>query len=118
MPIVTFLADNPLHVHQLIRFNKEENCYLLRELGGISSCSCVPIVPFLFRLTTRLAAHQFSGFQKENDCYVIAYETLPVPQNTIRRSIKKDHHIIAASIIMVIEFRCTSAPCYVGYSRK
>ena len=60
MPIVTFPAHNPLHVHHLIRFKKEEDCHLLPELGGISSCSCVPTVLFLFRLTTRLAAHQFS----------------------------------------------------------
>ena len=65
MPIVTFPADNPLHVHHLIRFKKEADCYLLPELGGISCCSCVPIVPFLFRLTTRLAAHQFSVLKKK-----------------------------------------------------
>ena len=65
MYIVTFPADNLLHVHHLIRFKKEEDCYLLLELGGISSCSCLPIVPFLFRLTTRLAAHQFSVLKKK-----------------------------------------------------
>ena len=60
-----FMADNPLHVHHLIRFKKEEDCYLLPELAGISSCSCVPIVPLLFRLTTRLAAHQFSVLKEK-----------------------------------------------------
>ena len=65
MPIVTFPADNPLHVHHLIRFKEKEGCYLLPELGGISSCSRVHIVLFLFRLTTRLAAHQFSVLKKK-----------------------------------------------------
>ena len=65
MPIVTFPADNPLHVHQLFVSKKKEIATCFLSLVVFSSCSCVPIVLFLFRLTTRLAAHQFSVLKKK-----------------------------------------------------